>query len=225
MFKTTLSLYRLVLNGGNGPLSVTKARSAAAVFLFLFLCTSAYGAGGEEIETSSANPPRCHHGCCFVPSIELNGEVLSLRGTGTFRYWGFRVYTGALYAPPTAQSRDAIRGEVRKKLVLCYHRSVSPDQFREKSQEVLEDTPGVELSALEPQLSAINKAYVGVKEGDRYAITYEPETGTMKLWFNEREPELIAISSTAFARTYFGIWLSEYSVGKEFTAEVFGERG
>ncbi len=224
MFKDSLSLYRWVSEGGKRALLGTLVRSSAAVVLCLFLRTSAHGAGGEENDTSSKHSPRCHHGCCFVPSIELNGEVLSLRGTSTFRYWGFRVYTGALYAPPTAQSRDAVRGEVKKKLVLCYHRSVSPDQFREKSQEVLEDTPGVELAALEPHLSAINNAYLGVKEGDRYAIAYEPESGTMKLWLNEREPELIAIKSSAFARAYFGIWLSEYSVGKEFTDEVFGER-
>jgi hypothetical protein len=117
-----------------------------------------------------------------------------------------------------------VRGEVKKKLVLCYHRSLSPKQFREKSQEVLEDSPGLDLNALEPHLSAINKAYVEVKEGDRYAITYAPSSGTMKLLLNDREPGLVAIKSASFAKAYFGIWLSEYSVGKDFTAALFGEQ-
>jgi hypothetical protein len=134
------------------------------------------------------------------------------------------VYTAALYAPLAAQTRDAVRGETRKKLVLCYHRSLSPEQFQEKSQEVLEDTPGLDLTTLEPHLSAINNAYVGVTEGDRYSITYQPSSGTMNLFFNEREPGLVSIQSRAFAKAYFGIWLSEYSVGKQFTAELFGEK-
>jgi hypothetical protein len=46
----------------------------------------------------------------------------------------------------------------------------------------------------------------------------------MNLFFNEREPGLVSIQSRAFAKAYFGIWLSEYSVGKQFTAELFGEK-
>jgi hypothetical protein len=117
-----------------------------------------------------------------------------------------------------------VRGETRKKLVLCYHRSVSPEQFQEKSQEVLDDTPGLDLTALEPHLSEINNSYVGVREGDRYAITYDPSSGTMTLLFNEQEPGLVSIQNRAFAKAYFGIWLSEYSVGEEFTDELFGEK-
>jgi hypothetical protein len=108
--------------------------------------------------------------------------------------------------------------------VLCYHRSLSPDQFREKSLGVLEDTPGLDLATLEPQLSAINNAYVGVKEGDRYSISYEPSSGTMTLLLNEKEPALITIQSPPIAKAYFGIWLSEYSVDKDFTDELLGEK-
>jgi hypothetical protein len=77
---------------------------------------------------------------------------------------------------------------------------------------------------LEPHLSAINNAYVAVKEGDRYAITYNPASGTMTLLFNEQELELVALQSPLFAKAYFGIWLSEHSVGRQFTAELFGEK-
>jgi hypothetical protein len=69
----------------------------------------------------------------------------------------------------------------------------------------------------------MNNAYVGVKEGDRYAITYDPSTGTMTLFLNELEPGLVTIQNRSFAKAYFGIWLSEHSVGKQFTAELFGE--
>jgi hypothetical protein len=224
MFQDAVATARVVLERGSPSLSAIVMRGTAAVICGLISPWCANCEEGAQPASLAVDAPRCHNECCFAPSIELGGETLSLRGFSTFRYWGLRVYTGALYAPPSAQSRDAVRGETRKKLVLCYHRSLSPDQFQEKSQEVLEDTPGIELTALEPHLSALNKSYVEVKEGDRYAITYEPSSGTMKLVFNEREPGLVTIQSRSFAKTYFGIWLSEYSVGNQFTAELFGEK-
>ena len=198
-------------------------RYTALLIFSLILPWHARGQDGAQITPLAADTQRCEHGCCFSPSIKLAGEALSLRGVSSFRYWGFRVYTGALYAPAAAQTRDAVQGETRKTLVLCYHRSLSPEQFQEKSQDVLEDTPGLDLSTLEPYLSRINNAYVGVKEGDRYAITYDPSTGTMNLFFNDQKPGLVSIQNRSFAKAYFGIWLSEHSVGKQFTAELFGE--
>jgi hypothetical protein len=184
-------------------------------------------ADAQDFANTASRPPhaeRCSDECCFASSMILDGTVLSLRGLSTFRYWGLRVYTAGLYAPQGAQSRDALRGEIHKKLVICYHRSLSPDQFRDKSQEVLQENPDIHLNSLEPHLSTINRSYVSVKEGDRYAITYNPSSGVMKLVFNEKEPALTTIKSPAFARAYFGIWISEHSVGEDFTAELLGDK-
>jgi hypothetical protein len=223
MLQDTVATDRLLREKGCPSLRSIVIRGTTAVLFSLIFPWYANGEDGAEAFPLAADTQQCEHGCCFTPSIKDGGETLSLRGVSTFRYWGLRVYTGALYAPREAKTRDAVRGEVRKKLVLCYHRSLSPEQFQEKSQEVLEDTPGLDVSTLEPNLSAINNSYVGVKEGDRYAITYDPSSGTMTLLFNEREPALVAIQSPSFAKAYFGIWLSEHSVGKQFTAELFGE--
>lgn len=224
MLKNSLPSYLTLLNTPR-PSLCTLIQQGVAVALFgIIFPLLAKCEDGPRTASPAADTPQCEHGCCFAPSIRLGREKLELRGLSTFRYWGFRVYTGALYAPPAAKTRDAVRGESRKKLVLCYHRSLSPDQFREKSLGVLEDTPGLDLATLEPQLSAINNAYVGVKEGDRYSISYEPSSGTMTLLLNEKEPALITIQSPPIAKAYFGIWLSEYSVDKELTRELFGER-
>jgi hypothetical protein len=217
---------------GATSLSEPAPRSTSALILgLLFLWylelnipQYAYGQNSANTTAPSTDTPKCEHGCCFAPSTTLGGEKLLLRGVSSFRYWGFRVYTGALYAPPTAKTPDAVRGETKKKLILCYHRSLSPEQFQEKSQEVLEETPGLDPITLQPHLSVINSSYVGVKEGDRYAITYDPSSGTMTLSLNEREPGLAVIQSRSFAKAYFGIWLSDYSVGKQFTAELLGDK-
>lgn len=210
---------------GRDSLRADIKRGAAAAFLSIIFSWYAFGEESAKTPPASAEVQRCSHGCCFAPTVQLDGEMLPLRGVSTFRYWGFRVYTGALYVPAVARTLDAVGGEIKKKLVLCYHRSLSPDQFRDKSRKVLEDTPEINLSTLEPFLSTIDNAYVAVQEGDRYAITYTPSSGTLKLLFNEREPALVALRSPTFARAYFGIWISRYSVGRDFTDELLGENG
>lgn len=224
MLKNSFPSYLTLLNTPRPSLCTLIQQGVAVAIFGIIFPLLAKCEDGPRTASPAADTPQCEHGCCFSPSISLGREKLELRGLSTFRYWGFRVYTGALYAPPAAKTRDVIRGESRKKLVLCYHRSLSPDQFKENSQEVLEKTPGLDLATLEPHLSAINNSYVGVKEGDRYSISYDPSSGTMALLLNEKEPALMTIQSPSFAKAYFGIWLSEYSVDKELTRELFGER-
>lgn len=165
-------------------------------------------------------PAVCHDGYCFSAQDEAEGVPLTLRGVSTFRYWGFRVYTGALYVPAAETASDAVVGEIPKKLVLRYHRSVSVDQFVEKSEETLKRNPQISLDALQPFLGRMKSLYVPVKEGDSYALTYEPKQGALRLFFNERL--LGTITDSGFARAYFGIWVSDYSVGKKFTDELLG---
>jgi len=162
--------------------------------------------------------PVCRDDFCFSAQEKAAGVPLTLRGVSTFRYWGFRVYTGALYMPASETSPDAALGEISKKLVLRYHRSVSVDQFIENSEETLKDNPQLSLEYLRPFLSRINSMYVPVKEGDSYAITYSPAQGALSLFFNDRL--LGTITDPAFARAYFGIWLSDYSVSEKFTDEL-----
>lgn len=162
----------------------------------------------------------CVDGCCLPPQAVVGGEQLEFRGISTFRRWGFKVYTGALYVSPGASPRDAILSGVKKKLILCFHRSLTTDQFIEKSEEILGENPENSLERLRPQLTGMNKLYVPVKEGDTYAISYEPSSTTMRLFFNDRE--LGSFPDATFARAYFGIWLSKHSVSERFTEELLG---
>jgi hypothetical protein len=122
--------------------------------------------------------------------------------------------------PASATSPDAALGEIPKKLVLRYHRSVTVDQFVEKSEETLEENPRLSLDQLRPFLSRMKSMYAPVKEGDAYAITYNPAQGALSLFFNERL--LGTIDNPEFARAYFGIWVSDYSVSERFTDELLG---
>jgi hypothetical protein len=178
--------------------------------------------GMAPVVMADSQPSVCHEGFCFAAEDKVDDVPLTLRGVSTFRYWGFRVYTGALYAPASATSSDAILGDVPKKLVLRYHRSLTVDQFVEKSEETLEKHPQLSLAQLRPFLLRMQSMYVPVEEGDTYAITYQPDKEELRLFFNDR---LLGTSKGSFfARAYFGIWVSNYSVSDGFTDELLGKR-
>ena len=176
--------------------------------------------GSATVGRAEPSPQVCRDDFCFSATDNADGVPLALRGVSTFRYWGLRVYTGALYMPASATSPDAALGEIPKKLVLRYHRSVTVDQFVEKSEETLEENPRLSLDQLRPFLSRMKSMYAPVKEGDAYAITYNPAQGALSLFFNERL--LGTIDNPEFARAYFGIWVSDYSVSERFTDELLG---
>jgi hypothetical protein len=171
---------------------------------------------------SSNEQKECRGDCCFSDVVEVGGESLSRRGVATFRYWGLKVYSAALYVPSGSLSRQEVEGDTKKKLILCYHRSISTDRFIENSEKILRNNPDFTEKHLETELKQITDAYIAANEGDTYSITYDPPSGEMKLSFNERQ--LLKITNRDFARAYFGIWISKYSVGERFTDELMGER-
>lgn len=200
------------------PRRVPRAKLRFALPLFrlslcLVLCICSLRANAED--------QTCSDDCCLASRVTVDGEELVRRGMSTFRRWGFKVFTGALYAPTGVTSREAILDGAPKKLILCYHRSLTIDQFIENSEDILDDNPNNDLEQMRSSLNRINSLYVPVKKGDTYAITYEPRATTMRLFFNERE--LGSFVDPSFARAYFGIWLSDYSVSERFTAGLYGD--
>ena len=145
-------------------------------------------------------------GIDFAPSVTVGEAEIPLRGGGLFRYAVvFRVYAGALYAPPGIAGEDILSADVPKRLELHYLLDISADDFRKSGLAFLEKQQRPEeLAALADRLEAFNAAYRDVGEGDRYALEYDPETGTRLLKNGE---ELVRVPGLDFARAYFGIWL------------------
>jgi hypothetical protein len=145
-------------------------------------------------------------GIDFAPAITIGEAELPLRGGGLFRYAVvFRVYAGALYAPVGIAGEDILSADVPKRLELHYLLDISADDFRKSGLAFLEKQQSPEgLATLADRLEAFNAAYRDVREGDRYALEYHPETGTRLLKNGE---ELVRVPGLDFAQAYFGIWL------------------
>lgn len=155
------------------------------------------------------------------PSTSRVGQVeLPLRGAGLLRVrMIFKVYAAALYLPATVPS-GRYAEDVPKRLEIAYLRDLEAGVIIRAGEEALQRnlTPA-EQAHLQPRLEAINRLYVDVKAGDRYALTYEPGRGST-LSLNGRE--LGTIEGADFAAAYFGIWLDERTDFPDFRAALLG---
>jgi len=96
--------------------------------------------------------------------------------------------------------------ELSKCLQLDYKLSLSPKDFIQAADTVLNrQHPSQALGKVAAEIDAMHKAYLPVKEGDRYQLCYDGEKKVTILSLNRRE--LIQIESAEFASIYLGIWL------------------
>lgn len=155
---------------------------------------------------------------CFSVPNTLKTEDLKLKGISTLRYWGFKVYTAALYLKG---EEDPLNNST-KSFSLKYHRDFTIEDFKKSGKEVALKNPEVDFtnSDVNNGFLEMDKLYKDVKEGDTYTITYEPDKGT-SLYLND--VLLGTVKGKEFAKAYFSIWLSkDYSLSSSFTEELLG---
>lgn len=180
------------------------------LFSTLVFCS---GAGASE-RSSTQEGSACVWDTCVPKKKTVDGQELSLRGHAPFRYWGFKVYTAALYAPVEIHDIESTLGSVPMRLEIHYYRKFSAKDFRESGEGVLKQNPGVNIAVFRPQLNEINSLYRPVRVGDSYALTFAPGKG-LTLLLNDTP--LGTVRGDKFARAYLGIWLSRYSLSSRLT--------
>ena len=141
----------------------------------------------------------------FPRAVEAPGGRLVLEGAGLFRWKYFvKVYAAAHYVGEDGRGQPA-DADVARRLEIAYFVGISGEDFGKAADELLADAlPPDRLASLRSRLDDLHRAYVDVKEGDRYALTYVPGRGT-ELTLNGSP--LALIPGADFARAYFGIWI------------------
>jgi hypothetical protein len=129
--------------------------------------------------------------------------VATLSGQAKLRFWGFEVYQARLWVAPgfleTAFEQTAFA------LELTYLRDFRGEDIAKRSiAEMRRQTPMplAQEAAWEDQMRAL---FPDVKTGERITGVHRPATGAV-FWHNERL--LGEVRDPAFAKQFFGIWLS-----------------
>jgi hypothetical protein len=156
----------------------------------------------------------------FAEEVAAPGAPLLLTGTGVFRWkWIFKVYAVAHYLPGDSEGAGPA-SDLPRRLEFSYLVDIERSGFGKAADELLSrNFPPAALAPLRERLDLLHAAYVDVKPGDRYALTYQPGQGT-ELSYNGR-PRAV-IEGADFARAYFAIWLGEAPIDAGLRDRLLG---
>jgi len=152
----------------------------------------------------------CQDGACFPVSLELESKKLSLRNTALYRFWGFRVYTAALYAKSDFDATTLFENDLA--LSLYYHRSVSSADFRESSLKLLDRNPAYIASSMQKEISTFISLLEGIESGQVYTMLWKPADG-LELYLDGKKKG--TLKNPFLGRLYLEIWLSNFSTRPE----------
>ncbi len=156
----------------------------------------------------------------FPETLTIGEETLALQGKSRFRaYRIFKVFDVAIYAqdPVTA---FPLRKDNPFALSFHYHRNIPAEALIKTAAKVMEDSHAVDrLRTLSSRIETLNAAYQDVQPGDRYTLTFDPQTGT-SLFFNGQQAAVIP--GVDFAEVYFSIWLGDHPQSKNLRADLLG---
>ena len=152
----------------------------------------------------------------------IGQDTLTLRGIGLVRELFFiKVVTVALYVQDGTPVEQAL-SDVGKRVEMESFRTIPADDFtREAEIALAENVPAATIDMLRPRVDQLHQAYEDLKPGDRYALTYLPNSGTqLELNGNPR----VRIEGGDFAAAYFQVWLGDKPIHTKLKAQLLGGR-
>ena len=163
------------------------------------------------------------HGAAPVapPAALVEDSVRFSRcGQGTLRWKSvLKVYDVALHFGPGVNAAQIFE-DIPTRLQLGYHRGLTAVDIIKGGDELLRrNLDAATLTALGGRLAQLNRAYVDVKEGDSYTLTYVPSVGTT-LRLNGKS--LVTIPGHDFASAYFRIWLGKDPISGALRDQLLG---
>jgi len=179
--------------------------------IFVLLAMAAFPSSGLS---SAVVETDCDSGACFPRSFNNEGTEFKLRNTALYRFWGFRVYSAALYTESDLSLVSEIF-VIPFALSLSYHREISREQFIDSSERLLQRSPRFAQLNDEAFGLALNQLYElleSVRQGQSYTMIWQPGEG-MRLYLDSEYRG--SVSHKDVALLYLELWLSEHSVSSE----------
>lgn len=164
-----------------------------------------------------------HLFACFalILTLPVQAQLISV-GEGTARWGFFKLYDATLRVAPGLYARrgmvasDLLTDTQPTQLELCYHRSLTVQNFVDGANHALPNNLTPELRRA---VDALHQAYRPVKAGDCYVLDYQPQIGTSLLLNGE---PLVQINTPGFKAVYFGIWLGDNPLSDSLKMALLG---
>ena len=172
---------------------------------------------GCSVVAAEETKPYCEGEQCFPSKITALNTELKKVSKARYRYYGFLVFDSALYATSPELLKSDFLGKEPCALRLCYHRTLTAEDFKKSGSETLALNPEASIPQLQSRIDLLHAKYREMNAGDCYQLSFEPGMG-LELARNGT-PEIL-IPGNDFARYYLGIWLSPYSFSESLTENL-----
>ncbi len=129
--------------------------------------------------------------------------VAQAAGGGKLTFWGFEIYNAALWVEQGFRHSDFARHAFA--LELNYLRSFTARDIAERSLQEMERLAPITPEQAEQWQQALAASFPDVKRGDRITGVHRPGEGVRFFTNGKLTGE---IRNAAFAKLFFGIWLS-----------------
>jgi hypothetical protein len=127
----------------------------------------------------------------------------TLQGQGRLRYFGLHVYDAVLWSQRRLAANEVLDAEVA--LELRYARTLRGPLIAERSIEEMKRVGEFNAEQSQRWLAAMTRLFPDVNDGDRITGVHRPGRGAA-FFVNGRAVGDVA--DAAFARLFFGVWLS-----------------
>ena len=138
--------------------------------------------------------------------VRLAQPQASLSGRSTLRFLGLDIYEGRLWTD--AGFALAQYERYLFALELAYRRALSGQRIAERSVVEMRRQPDFPATLAATWQQRMEALFPDVKAGDRITGAHLPGVGA-RFWFNGQP--LGEVRDAAFARHFFGIWLSPHT--------------
>lgn len=155
----------------------------------------------------------------LTPPPEVLAEMpgARLRGQGQLRFFGLHVYDIRLWA--TSALRDDNADRASAALEIEYARHLKGPLIAERSLAEMRRVGDVGADDGERWLAAMKQLFPDVQAGDRITGVHRPGDGAR---FHHNGRLIGELRDAAFARLFFGIWLSVRTSEPQLRAALLG---
>ena len=140
-------------------------------------------------------------------------------GSGDLRFFGLSVYQARLWVHPLFEASDFSAHPLA--LELTYQRAFSAEAIAKRSIAEMRRIGPFSAAQATRWQQALQAALPDVQPGDQIIGLYQPGSGAT---FQLRGRTVGTVADPAFARLFFGIWLSPLTSEPQLRAALLGAR-
>jgi len=166
-----------------------------------------YGCIGVSFAETSTTPPS--HILLEIPQV-------SLKGSGTYRWFGLSIYDASLWTGPDGWS-DQPKQKIA--LDLRYARSLVGRKIADASVQEMEKLQLGSTTQRQQWLQQMTALFPDVKEGTHITGIYVPNE-TARFYLDGKL--LGEIRDAEFARAFFAIWLDQHTSAPDLRKKLLG---